>query len=148
MGCLSQRLDYSKLVRQITLVSSWIDHISSYSKVQGANMGPTWVLPAPDGPHVGPMKLAIVRLHCPHLTYLWLSSMLVRDQIMIQSHVLECKKLITFYAYILAWTKLSRHISMSLAFLCCVILWHEKWPGENGLHLSLDTYFEPYTIVW
>ena len=22
-------------------------------------MGPTWVLPAPDGPHVGPMKLAI-----------------------------------------------------------------------------------------
>ena len=29
------------------------------SKVHGANMGPTWVLPAPDGPHVGPMNLAI-----------------------------------------------------------------------------------------
>ena len=29
------------------------------SKVHGANMGPTWVLSAPDGPHVGPMKLAI-----------------------------------------------------------------------------------------
>ena len=28
------------------------------SKVHGANMGPTWVLPAPDGPHVGPMNLA------------------------------------------------------------------------------------------
>ena len=27
--------------------------------VHGANMGPTWVLPAPDGPHVGPMNLAI-----------------------------------------------------------------------------------------
>ena len=27
-------------------------------KVYGANMGPTWVLPAPDGPHVGPMNLA------------------------------------------------------------------------------------------
>ena len=25
----------------------------------GANMGPTWVLSAPDGPHVGPMNLAI-----------------------------------------------------------------------------------------
>ena len=25
----------------------------------GANMGHTWVLSAPDGPHVGPMKLAI-----------------------------------------------------------------------------------------
>ena len=29
------------------------------SKVHGTNMGPTWVLSAPDGPHVGPMKLAI-----------------------------------------------------------------------------------------
>ena len=31
----------------------------SDSKVHGANMGPTWVLSAPDGPHVGPMNLAI-----------------------------------------------------------------------------------------
>ena len=29
------------------------------SKVYGANMGPTWVLSAPGGPHVGPMDLAI-----------------------------------------------------------------------------------------
>ena len=29
------------------------------SKVHGTNMGPTWVLSAPDGPYVGPMKLAI-----------------------------------------------------------------------------------------
>ena len=29
------------------------------SKVHGANMGPTWVLSAPDGPHVVPMNLAI-----------------------------------------------------------------------------------------
>ena len=29
------------------------------SKVHGANMGPTWVLSAPDGPHVGPMNFAI-----------------------------------------------------------------------------------------
>ena len=27
------------------------------SKVHGTNMGPTWVLSAPDGPHVGPMNL-------------------------------------------------------------------------------------------
>ena len=35
--------------------------IESYpdSKVNGANMGPTWVLSAPDGPHVGPMNLAL-----------------------------------------------------------------------------------------
>ena len=35
------------------------------SKVHGANMGPTWVLSAPDGPHVGPMNLAI-REWIPH----------------------------------------------------------------------------------
>ena len=29
------------------------------SKVHGANMGPTWVLSAPAGPHVGPMNFAI-----------------------------------------------------------------------------------------
>ena len=29
------------------------------SKTHGANMGPTWVLSARDGPHVGPMNLAI-----------------------------------------------------------------------------------------
>ena len=29
------------------------------SKIHVANMGPTWVLSAPDGPHVGPMDLAI-----------------------------------------------------------------------------------------
>ena len=29
------------------------------SKVHGANMGPTWVLSAPGGPHVGPINLAI-----------------------------------------------------------------------------------------
>ena len=29
------------------------------SKVHGDNMGPTWVLSAPDGPHAGLMNLAI-----------------------------------------------------------------------------------------
>ena len=29
------------------------------SKVHGAHLGPTWVMSAPDGPHVGPMNLAI-----------------------------------------------------------------------------------------
>ena len=41
------------------------------SKVHGANMGPTWVLSAPDGPHVGPMNLALrVCTFLPYLPYL------------------------------------------------------------------------------
>ena len=36
----------------------WNIEIFPESKVHGAYMGPTWVLSAPDGPHVGPMNLA------------------------------------------------------------------------------------------
>ena len=41
------------------------------SKVHGANMGPTWVLSAPDGPHVGPMNLAIRVVHYVVFTNHW-----------------------------------------------------------------------------
>ena len=34
-------------------------HCIPDNKVHEANMGPTWVLSAPDGPHVGPINLAI-----------------------------------------------------------------------------------------
>ena len=33
--------------------------IPQIARLMGANMGPTWVLSAPDGPHVGPINLAI-----------------------------------------------------------------------------------------
>ena len=39
-------------------VMNLINHIPD-SKAHGANMGPTWFLSAPDGPHVGPMNLVI-----------------------------------------------------------------------------------------
>ena len=29
------------------------------AKIHGANMGPTWALPVPDGPHVCPMNIAV-----------------------------------------------------------------------------------------
>ena len=48
--------------KEINSSPDWKNNLSyEYpdSEVQGANMGPTWVLSAPDGPHVGPMNLAI-----------------------------------------------------------------------------------------
>ena len=33
------------------------------NKIHGANMGPIWVLSASNGPHVGPMNLAIRFIH-------------------------------------------------------------------------------------
>ena len=37
----------------------WKEKRFPESKVHGANIWPTWVLSAPDGPHVGPMSLDI-----------------------------------------------------------------------------------------
>ena len=36
------------------------DSVYPDGKTHGANIGPTWVLSASDGPHVGPMNLAII----------------------------------------------------------------------------------------
>ena len=36
-----------------------LDNSNPDSKVHGANMGPTWILSAPDGSHGGPMNFAI-----------------------------------------------------------------------------------------
>ena len=47
-------------MKDIETVCIWAnDGVYPDSKVHGANMGSTWVLSAPDGPHVGSMNLAI-----------------------------------------------------------------------------------------
>ena len=62
--CTTQKL-WKFPTRYKLFLSKWLCcwfvkyHIDPDSKVHGANMGPTWVLSAPDGPHVGPMNLAI-----------------------------------------------------------------------------------------
>ena len=44
------------------------------SKVHGANMGPTWVLSAPAGPHIGPMNLAIRGIKYAKAVFIHLST--------------------------------------------------------------------------
>ena len=63
LPCFTARLTSSssgvvltQLVSSLGIVCCFL---SPDSKVHGANMGPTWVLSAPDGPHVGPINLAI-----------------------------------------------------------------------------------------
>ena len=54
-GCVSARLQYLQCINNgDSAVLNYPD-----SKVQGTNIGPTWVLLAPDGPHFGPIILAI-----------------------------------------------------------------------------------------
>ena len=52
---------YSHYTRRWNNDLSKFSKLDTYpdSKIQGANMGPTWVLSAPDWPHVGTMNLAI-----------------------------------------------------------------------------------------
>ena len=60
-----------KLILYPLLRHNRSDIIIRESKVHGANMGPTWVLTAPDGPHFGPMNLAI-RDMTPTMPLMWL----------------------------------------------------------------------------
>ena len=48
----------TSIYRPDNLCFGWVNYCTD-SKVHGANMGPTWVLSAPDGPHIDPMSLAI-----------------------------------------------------------------------------------------
>ena len=52
------------------------------SKVRGANIGPTWVLSAPDGPYVSPMNLAI---RATTLGQGWVTTVLYKMKLFIQS---------------------------------------------------------------
>ena len=46
-------------------------HVYPDSKIHGTNMGSTWVLSAPDGPHVGPMNRAIRYVLSGPFFFLW-----------------------------------------------------------------------------
>ena len=62
------------------------------STVHGTNMGPTWVLSAPDGPHVGPMNLDIrlsTRLQCLPLSHHYFLLCFLHP--VLQTHLSEVK---------------------------------------------------------
>ena len=71
-------------------------NLHQYSDVPGAHKGPTWVLSARDGPHVGPMNLAIKvvthRCVCEmgHLVFRYCLS-LTRWSVFISKPVLTCR---------------------------------------------------------
>ena len=66
------QIQLTKLYTNITVYQAMFTEVQTNPdyKVLGANMGPTWVLLAPDGPHVGPMNLAIREWLHSHIGYL------------------------------------------------------------------------------
>ena len=61
---------------------AWLDEAAygNPDSVHGANIGPTWVLTAPDGPHVGIMNLAIrEHIYSPCFCYTGILTLCARD---------------------------------------------------------------------
>ena len=59
-NCIGTKtLQWKHFALVMMLVDKRVNQNHPNSKVLGANMGPTWVMSAPDGPPVGPMNLAI-----------------------------------------------------------------------------------------
>ena len=54
----SWKYSWHQSVKRVWKLYLWITATPD-SKAHGANMGPTWVLSSPGGPHVGPMNFAI-----------------------------------------------------------------------------------------
>ena len=90
-----------------------VPHYCPDSKVHGANMGPTWVLSAPDGPHVGPMNPAIMVALCE-----WL---------MDSPHQRSVMQKVT-----MSW----RHFSRTIASIANVFCW--LYPTLNKVYLILS----------
>ena len=59
--------------------TSWNIIVYSDSKVHGSNTVPTWVLSAPDGPHLSPMKLAIGIVQCRHMASLTANELILNS---------------------------------------------------------------------
>ena len=69
--CVTEITIFYRLSRSEYGRTEQLSYDNPDSKIHGSNMGPTWVLSAPDGPHVGPINLAIrevpprvTHMHC------------------------------------------------------------------------------------
>ena len=120
--------------------AAYISTISPDSKVFGANMGPTWVLSAPDVPHVGPMNLAI-RVPFSHMPPCSILFSLVT------SCCTEITRLATAHLLLLTprWNVCVRpdwspfFLLMSQLFSCDIPLFHDlTLNNANGSYFRFD----------
>ena len=92
------------------------------NKVHGANMGPTWVLLAPGGPHVGPINFSI---------RVCLNSLHGEDTVL------------TFTAPPCFETPFYFNVSEELSYfqtqwMCCLLVCDQLIPIKNNLHESIN----------
>ena len=118
-------------------------------------MGPTWVLSAPDGPHVGPMNLTIrvgasVSRDCLFLvpcTYRNMSWRLLKPELHIYIHIYDLTTKIHHWVDFVEWY--FGRIDLTLEFVTCIFPLHNKfmlyvyWRSPSLLHWHWSN-----TIAW
>ena len=130
------------------------------SKVHGANMGTTWVLSTPDGPHVGPMNLAIrvvlpvSTFHIPTLLILWrLSGCLLAGSLGISSprHCFVMTHM-GFVMFVYKYYCLFHTLKLELCRLVpeLIIIWHNSPFGMPRPCPTKDKYIchDSHQISW
>ena len=115
------------------------------SKVHGANMGPTWVLSAPGGPHVGPMNFAI-RVACyfsMNGTCRWIPIILSSSVISVSTPDCFCVMIYCILADIC-----HRHGVSQITIACCC--GGRNWNWNNDVLLPLERFskFVGWKIWW
>ena len=124
LGTSTSPTRFSNFKRAGPIGISWL---SPDSNVHGANMGPTWVLSAPDGPHVGPTNLAIragqpqlrpPRLVLPFIiTLLSFTFIIATQEPFMAWHICTIRPfVITYYR----WTIETRSSCMTVGHTWCV----------------------------
>ena len=120
-----------------TLMIAYADteRIIPDNKVHGTNMGPTWVLSAPAGPHVGPMNLAIRDVRSPILypscIQIWMWGCVRRRNSVPHCNVIQTIGLLMVYAQL---TRCSRSVTL------------KKWEDKQS---AAGTLSKSYTgLIW
>ena len=92
----SRRIGVDRLNKMNSII--WLQQTNPDNKDYGANMGPTWVLSSPGGPHAGPMKPAIWQVKENHAQCY--GALLVHGQIDTDSnHSLTCNTNLLSYGW-------------------------------------------------
>ena len=141
---IHQRICYLIRLDNFTSVINVWFHSNPDSKIHGANMGPTWVLSAPDGPHVGPMNLAIRERtrrsendNTPQPLDQWTNSSFIGQQ------VGNCKSftLTHYFADLSAMHRGRRSIPLCIQHHIQLTSFHSKWVKPPIVELQQFPYF-------
>ena len=110
-------------------------------------MGPTWVLSAPDGPHVGPTNLAIRVVFCERIHRSPLDSLTKVQQYEKRFHFMTairyhaCKHEAVQDVHLQLWSTIPViWCNVEFSLTCCLLLWwqravitlNKRSPGQNG----------------